>query len=37
MEDEPKGIGGCIMGVLELVGLFLVLTWPILLLFSCSR
>lgn len=33
MNDEPKGLWGCIVGTLEMVGLFIALAWPILLLF----
>ena len=33
MNDEPKGFWGCVVGILEMIGLFLALSWPILLLF----
>ena len=33
MSDEPKGLWGCIVGVLEMIGLIFALTWPALLLF----
>lgn len=32
MDNEPKGLWGWIDGCLMMIGLFLALTWPILLL-----
>lgn len=32
MNNEPKGIGGCILGTLEMIGFLLALIWPLLLL-----
>ena len=37
MENENEGIVGCLTGIFELVGLFIVITWPILLLFMWGR
>lgn len=31
-DDEQKGFWGCVTGLVQIVGLFLVLTWPLLLL-----
>jgi len=32
MDDQPKGAWGCIVGVFEILGFLLVLSWPLLLL-----
>ena len=34
MENEPKGLWGCVVGIFEMIGFFLALSWPILLLFQ---
>ncbi len=36
MDDEPKGFWGCVIGILELIGFFVALSWPILLLFQLA-
>lgn len=37
MDNEPKGFSGCVIGMLELIGLLIALTWPLLLLFMNSK
>lgn len=32
MNDESKGCWGCLIGILEMIGFFVVIAWPILLL-----
>lgn len=32
--DDEEGCAGCLIGLLEVVGLFLALAWPILALFD---
>jgi hypothetical protein len=35
--DKYKGVGGCIRGLLEMVGFFLAITWPLLMLMNALR
>ena len=34
MYEEKKGFWGCVLGVIELIGFFLAITWPLFALFS---
>ncbi len=34
MDNEQKGCKGCVIGMIETIGLIIALSWPILLLFQ---
>ena len=33
MNDEPKGLWGCTISLIEMIGLIIALTWPALIFF----
>lgn len=37
MESNEKGLSGCITGILELLGFFLAIAWPIILILTLVR